>query len=231
MTVGVSRRAVLEIVACGVSLALAIVVALTLLQVRGWERALVRGDARFGATPLPPTFSPTGAPPKLPPAMFWELPHGFGATVAEDALGVRDDIAFRRALALYRAALPNPNEQQQLEFDRELPAKRILAQRAAAAVSTDDPDPLARSRAANMLGILIRGQRTPSDPAELRAQILKVIGLFRSAIKLDPDNDEAKLNLELVLRDPQTDTFVGTDPSGTASHGNRGGTGEAGAGY
>jgi hypothetical protein len=231
MSARLSRRAVAEVVASVVCLVLAVLAVLTLLSVRGWERGLIRGDASFAATPLPATVNPIGQPPPLPPPMRWRLPGGVGGRAAERLLGVRDDAAFRRALALYRAALPNANEQQQFEFDRELPAKRIRAQRALTAVSVDDPDARIRSRATNMLGILMRGAPTPTDPAQQRAQVLSVLGLFRSAIKLDPDNDDAKLNLELALRDPQTEAFVGPDPSGTTDQGNRGGTGEAGQGY
>jgi hypothetical protein len=232
MSLRLHRRAAIELVVCGVCVALAVLAVLTLLTVRGWQRGFVRGDARFDATPLPATVNPTGVPPTLPPPMRWELPSGLGARVGERLLGVRDDVAFRRALAFYRAALPNPNEQQQFEYDRELPAKRIRAQRALTAVSVDDPDPRVRSRAMNMMAILLKGSPTPTDPAQKRTQILEVIGLFRSAIKLDPANDDAKLNLELVLRDPQTEQFVGPDPGGTAGEGQRsGGTGEAGQGY
>jgi hypothetical protein len=232
MSLRLHRRLALEVVACALCLALAVLVVLTLRSVRGWERGLVRGDARFDATPLPATVNPTGVPPTLPPPMRWELPSGLGARVGERLLGVHDDVAFRNALALYRAALPNPNEQQQFEYDRELPAKRIRAQHALTAVSVDDPDPQVRSRAMNMLGILLRSAPTPTDPAQQRTQILEVIGLFRSAVKLDPSDDDAKLNLELVLRDPQTEQFVGPDPGGTAGEGQRnGGVGEAGQGY
>jgi hypothetical protein len=231
MSVRLSRRAAAEIVVCVVCLVLAVLVVLMLLSVRGWQRGFIRGDAAFAATPIAPTVNPIGQPPPLPPPMHWRSPGGIGGRIAERLLGVHDDAAFRRALALYRAALPNANEQQQFEFDRELPAKRIRAQRALTAVAVDDPDPRIRSRATNMLGILMRGAPTPTDPAQQRAQILSVIGLFRSAIKLDPNDEDAKLNLELVLRDPQTEAFIGPDPSGTTNQGQRGGTGEAGQGY
>lgn len=231
MSVRLSRRTVLELVVGVVCIVLAVLVTLTLLSVRGWQRGFIRGDAAFAATPLAPTVNPVGQPPPLPPPMHWRLPGGIGGRVAERLLGVREDAAFRRALALYRAALPNANEQQQFEFDRELPAKRIRAQRALTAVGVADPDPRVRSRATNMLGILMLGAPTATDPAQQRAQILSVIGLFRAAIKLDPANSDAKLNLELVLRDPQTQAFIGPDLSGSTDQGQRGGSGEAGQGY
>jgi len=82
-----------------------------------------------------------------------------------------------------------------------------------------------------MLGVLARTGPTPVDPNEQRNQILTTIGLFKSAIKLDPDNADAKLNLELVLQDPQTETFVSGGPGGNPDAGRRGGTGSGGQGY
>jgi uncharacterized protein (UPF0147 family) len=231
MSLRLDRRAAIEVAVCGICVAFAVLVVLTLLTVRGWQRGLTGGDERFVATPLPPTVNPTGQPPPLPPPMRWRLPSGVGARIGESLLGVGDDVAFRRALADYRAALPNANEQQQFEFDRELPAKRIRAQRALTAVSIDDPDRRVRSRALNMLAILEKSGPTPTDPVEQRTQILSVIGLLRSAIKVDPNDEDAKLNLELMLRDPQTEAFIGPDPSGTNDQGLKGGTGEAGQGY
>jgi hypothetical protein len=224
------RRAAIEVVVSAGCLALAVVVVLVMVNVRSWERGLTRGDARFAATPLPPPSS-SDAPAVSPPPILWQLPHGKGAQLAERTLGLRDDVAFRRALALYRAALPNANEQQQFQYDRALPEKRITAQRVLTDVSKSDRDHRVQSRALNMLGILLRGSPTPSDPVEQRTQILAVIGLFRSAIRLDPKNADAKLNLELILRDPQTEVFVGPDPGGTPDAGNRGGMGVGGQGY
>jgi hypothetical protein len=226
----VTRRAAIELAVSAVSIALAIVVVLVSVHVRGWERGLTRGDARFAATPLPPPSS-SDAPARTPPPILWQLPHGTGARLTERLLGLRDDVEFRRALALYRAALPNANEQQQFQYDQALPEKRILAQRALTDVSRSDSNRQVQSRALNMLGILLRGSPTPSDPVEQRTQILAVIGLFRSAIRVDPGNEDAKLNLELILRDPQTEVFVGPDPGGTPDAGNRGGMGVGGQGY
>ena len=60
---------------------------------------------------------------------------------------------------------------------------------------------------------------------------MTTIGLFKSAIKLDPDNADAKLNLELVLQDPQTEQFVSGGPGGNPDAGKQGGTGSGGQGY
>jgi hypothetical protein len=223
-----SRRAGIELGVGVVALVLAVLVLLVMANVHRWDGALTRGDARFVAAP--PDLSQTSGLPAPPPAR-WRAPTGFTAGITERLLGLRDDMAFRRALALYRAENPNPNEQVQFQDDPELPAKRIRAQQALTAVSKNDPDPRIRSRATNMLGILAGTGPTPVDPNEQRNQILTTIALFKSAIKLDPNNADAKLNLELVLQDPQTETFVSGGPGGNPDAGRRGGTGSGGQGY
>jgi hypothetical protein len=223
------RRDALELGAVVASIVLLVLVLLVLADVHRWDGAITRGDARFVAAP-PQQQDVTSGLPSPPPAR-WRTPTGPTADVAERLLGLRDDMAFRHALALYRAVDPNPNEQLQYQQDAELPAKRIRAQQALTAVAKNDPDPRIRSRATNMLGILARTGPTPVDPNEQRNQILTTIGFFRSAIKLDPSNADAKLNLELVLQDPQTQQFVSGGPGGNPDAGKRGGTGSGGQGY
>lgn len=228
MNVRITRQAAVELGAAVAAIVLAVLVLLAMANVHRWDGAITRGDARFVAAP--PDLSQTSGLPAPPPAR-WKVPTGFTADVTERLLGLRDDMAFRRALSLYRAVNPNPNEQVQFQDDPELPAKRIRAQQALTAVSKNDPDPRIRSRATNMLGILARTGPTPVDPNEQRNQILTTIALFKSAIKLDPNNADAKLNLELVLQDPQTETFVSGGPGGNPDAGRRGGTGSGGQGY
>lgn len=228
MNVRLGRRDATELAAAVVSIVLVVLILLVMANVHRWDGAVTRGDARFVAAP-PQQDVTSGLPP--PPAARWKTPTGFTADMAERLLGLRDDMAFRRALSLYRAVNPNPNEQVQFDQDPELPAKRIRAQQALTAVAKNDPDPRIRSRATNMLGILARTGPTPVDPNEQRNQILTTIALFRSAIKLDPNNADAKLNLELVLQDPQTQEFVTGGPGGNPDAGKRGGTGSGGQGY
>ena len=229
MNLRLDRRAAIEVGAAVVSIVVVVLLLLVMANVGRWDGAITRGDARFVAAPPPQQDVNSGLP--APPPMRWRTPTGFTADVAERFLGLRDDMAYRHALSLYRAVNPNPNEQLQFDQDPELPAKRIRAQQALTAVAKNDPDPRIRSRATNMLGILARTGPTPVDPNEQRNQILTTIALFKSAIKLDPNNADAKLNLELVLQDPQTQTFVSGGPGGNPDAGKRGGTGSGGQGY
>ena len=229
MTLRMGRRAAIELGVGLLSLFLAVTLLFAMSNVHRWQRALTRGDARFQAAPPDEQSQSTSGIPL--PVARWQTPTGYAAGITEGILGLHDDLAFRRALALYRAANPNPNEQSQFNDDPELPAKRIKAQQALTAVVKGDPDPHIRSRATNMLGILVRTGPTPVDPQQQRAQILTAIGLFRSAIKLDPENGDAKLNLELVLQDPQTQLFVTGGAGSNPDAGTQGGTGSAGQGY
>jgi tetratricopeptide (TPR) repeat protein len=227
--VRMGRRAEIELGLGILGLFVAVTLLFAMANVHRWQRSLTRGDARFQAAPPDQQSASTSGIPI--PLARWQTPNGYTAGLTERMLGLRDDLALRHALALYRAANPNPNEQSQFNDDPELPAKRIKAQQALTAISKSDPDARIRSRATNMLGILARTGPTPVDPQQQRAQILTAIGLFRSAIKLDPDNADAKLNLELVLQDPQTELFVTGGAGSNPDAGTQGGTGSAGQGY
>ena len=135
MKVRLKKRTAIELGAGLVSLVLAVLILLVMANVHRWDGAVTRGDARFAVAP--PDVSQTSGLPAPPPAR-WKVPTGFTADVAERLLGLRDDMAFRRALSLYRAVNPNPNEQLQYNEDPELPAKRIRAQQAPTAVAKND---------------------------------------------------------------------------------------------
>ena len=224
-----NRRTAIELGVALVSIFIAVAIVFAMANVRRWQRSLVRGDARFVAAPAAVPSQDSGLP--TPPPARWKVPHGFAAGLTEDLLGLGDDLAFRKALALYRAANPNPNEQVQFGNDPELPAKRIRAQQALTDISKNDPDRRIRSRATNMLGILQRTGPTPVNPDQQRAVILATIALFKTAINLDPNNADAKLNLELVLQDPQTQLFVTGGAGSNPDAGRQGGTGSEGQGY
>jgi transcriptional/translational regulatory protein YebC/TACO1 len=69
------------------------------------------------------------------------------------------------------------------------------------------------------------------DQAEREAILRKAIHTFRSAVDTDPGNEDAKVNLELALRDAKATNLPGTDPSGGAAEGTISGQGTSGSGY
>ena len=59
----------------------------------------------------------------------------------------------------------------------------------------------------------------------------KAIEIFRSAIAVDSTNQDAKINLELALRNAKAVNLPGTDPDSGAAQGSLSGQGRAGSGY
>jgi hypothetical protein len=66
-------------------------------------------------------------------------------------------------------------------------------------VAENDSDAARRSRAMSLLSVLLLS--TPAADQDERASIQRAaLANLQKAIKLDPANDEAKYNLEVVLR-------------------------------
>jgi hypothetical protein len=171
-------RARLPVVLIGSGLLLGLLLLLLALDVSRAASTIEGDDARFLAQPRMPG--------------YWEdagvLPFGAGARV----LGARDDIAQRDAVQLFWLGRPR---------DRSAPDTRRLAERAEAQAALAEAEPKrgpGASQTANLLGVL--ALLTPPDEAE-RPQVVRAAGsAFRRAIVLDPTNDDAKFNLESVLR-------------------------------
>ena len=211
----------LLLVAAAVCVVLAVFLALVAVDVARWRTAIPADDVRFTAG------APTSGwnPETLAP---------FGA--GEGALGVRDDIAFRTMLRVLR-------ESKLLDFTVSDPVLAIrrteLAERLESIV-VRDPDPVLRSRASSLLGVvnIVAWNSTPPqgtqqlDRSEL---LLAAIASFEQAIGLDPENDDAKYNLQLMLQRGEgllpTEAAAGRNPS-AGGKGSRGaGAGAPGSGY
>ncbi len=174
------RRALL--VGCALACALA-AVALALLAVETVRArdALSTGDARYATAPRD--------------ASLWR-PGALGAvSVSRPVLGIDDDLDFRNALRAMRLSQKDDPSDSSVEVIlRRLRAQRLLQQ-----VATHDPDLRRRARAMNLLGVLLLS--TPAADREERVTTQQVaLGTLQQAIRLDPANDEAKFNLELLLR-------------------------------
>ena len=103
-----------------------------------------------------------------------------------------------------------------------------------------DPDPKLRSRASTLLGVLsvAAWNSTPQtgtsgpDRSEL---LLSAVASFEQAIALDPENADAKYNLQLMLQRGSgllpTEASAGKNPT-PGGRGSRGaGAGGPGSGY
>jgi hypothetical protein len=150
-------------------------------------------------------------------------------------LDVDDDLEFRRALQLVRAS----SLDDATVSDPNLAVRRTDAAQLLESIVANDPEPARSSRAANLLGVigLAAYNAAPSgastqDRSEL---LLNAIASFEQAIELDPDNDEAKYNLQVMLARGQgllpTEASAGRNPL-PGGRGARGaGAGEPGSGY
>lgn len=143
------------------------------------------------------------------------------------ALGLEDDLAYRRAVAVFVRAAPSrgPNVGQQAE------AARGQASLSLTRTSEAEADARRRSELLTFLGLLPLAREL--EDATERWQVLRAAaGVFRSAIDVDPTNADAKWNLEAVLRDAQSAGLPPNAPSGEADRGQRSSPGGAvGGGY
>jgi hypothetical protein len=184
------------------------------LDVGGWHAAMVRGDVRFAHDP--------GG--RYPWAARTILPFGAG----ERLLGVRDDVAYRQGVRLFRLGQPRVAQ----------PAAgavraRSLAQTVLGHASGGDADLRRRSAEANLLGSLfLAGNAGTTDPAAREDFLTAANAEYAAAVILDPENDDAKYNLELTLVRRRAQRIVdrgqGATPGGS---GHGAGLGRTGHGY
>jgi hypothetical protein len=182
---------VARIAAAAMFAALAVLCALLAADVRAWQAALVRGDAVYAVAPA---------------AAEWTPVTRLGG-LAQAALGVDGDVASRRALALYEQVV---GLHERLDNALQVEAMRVAAINALA-LPADSPDPARASQARTLLGILAFGAAAEGGGT---TQTDAAISDFTDAVRLDPGNDAAKFDLELLLRL-------------TAPHGKRSGSGQS----
>jgi hypothetical protein len=169
----------------GVLAGLATLVAVALLalawQVHSWQSRLAADDLRFEMTPIA--------------RGLWRGPDGPGAGAAKSLLAVDDDVRFRKAewefVQVHVGARSYAQEAERLAaFGR--------AQSALEELSRSDPSAARRSRAANLLGILLwENAQSAQDNAPLLLR--QSVGAFRRSIGASSRAQDAKYNLELLL--------------------------------
>ena len=191
--------------------ALAVVLA---QDVRAWRSSMRSGDARYEAAPAAARWSPVTL-----------LPSG----VAGDLLRVRGDVDVRRAIRLFRLA---DRARGGLDTALQRQGTRARAELALADVARDAA-PAVASQASDLLGVLAFGDFAAGggrDPD----QAGRAVSAFAEAVRLDPANTSAKVNLELVLRLFQArGVRLGASPTvgGHGSGRRGGGAGLPGRGY
>jgi hypothetical protein len=181
-------------------------------DVLSWRSALTRGDARLASHPG---------------LAQWHASTLLPGDPARAALALDDDLALRRAVRAFLVAEATPRG-----FDNGVTQTRsrsagevVLSDLAAHGSATH------ASQAGDLLGVLVaRGGRVIGGvTADDRA-----LAAFEAAVRRDPTNEDAKYNLELLLRRTRaTATRQGPgNGSGALGHGRRGaGSGTPGRGY
>ena len=205
-----------------VCLVLAAGLALVALDVAGWRGELASGDVRYRAFPGD--------------ARLWHPPERAPFHSSERLLGIEDDLAYRNAIRTVRIGrLGDPTVS-----DPRLAILRTDASVRLESVVLNDPHPERRSAASNLLGVLsivaFNAQGAGGGGAPDRSELLlNAVASFRQAIELDPDNADAKFNLEALLQRGAgilpTEAAGGKKPQ-AGGRGSRGaGAGEPGSGY
>jgi hypothetical protein len=214
-------RRELLLIAAAACLVLGVLLALVAVDVAGWRSTIPADDVRFAAGAPTTGWSPRTVAP-------------FHA--GERVLGVSDDVAYRRMLRELRASklLDLTVSDPRLAIHRTALAEELES------IVVHDPNPVLRSRASSLLGVLsiVSWNSTPPqgtqqlDRSEL---LLAAVASFEQAIAIDPENDDAKFNLQTMLQRGQgllpTEAAAGRNPS-AGGKGSRGaGAGAPGSGY
>jgi hypothetical protein len=169
-------------VATLVALAAAVAALLLALDVGRWQHAFARDDVRFKATPTR--------------SDLWQADTLVPFHAARSLLGVGDDILYRQTLRDFWLAQPYANTLTSTNLDA-LRSEAIVS--LANYVRVPRP-PERRGQAANLLGVMGLGLATTDDPGQRLRFLLYAAKAFRGAITSDPNNEDAKFNLELTLR-------------------------------
>jgi hypothetical protein len=211
----VSRREKLLAVAAVVAVPLALVLvilAIDVLRTPGW---ISEDDSRFASSPV------RGSG-------LWNEPGLLATRARLETLGVGDDLAYRRTVALFKKLRPG-EEDQGLNVEKE--ARWAKLQFDLTNESRDNPDPKRRSELQNLLGVTLLARYLYASPDQRSMLLSNAVGAFRTAAELDPQNDDAKLNLELSMRAYSPVLFPSNAPDAGGAHGQESGQGRSGSGY
>lgn len=118
------------------------------------------------------------------------LPSG----LATGALGVDDDVRYRRAVERFWASEPRAELREFADVTKRARAERELAQ-----LGDSDDSPKRRSALATMRGALLL-EEARNSLAQREVFVRRAIEQFRRALQLDPANHDAAFDLELSLK-------------------------------
>ena len=193
---------------------LAIALVLVAVDVLRVSDAVSGDDVRFQARPT------------LPSGLYDE-PGFLPGRIASKAVGLEDDLRYRRAIWLY--ARGNPSNTSTYQTPEQEALRASLEPKLIDAVRAEK-DPRRRSQLLNLLS-LVAMSRYAVDPADRSNIVRAAIGNLTNAIEIDPENADAKFNLELILRDFFHQVAPASAPDRGRLGGNIAGVGRDGSGY
>jgi hypothetical protein len=155
-------------------------VALAAEDARRWDDRLRTDDLRFHAQPS---------------AGAWRQPEWVGAAAVRSILGIDDDLQFRRVVSAFRVERADAGSSGDAIAKLQ---RRAQLEGALRGIQRNDPDPIRRARAANMIGILSFDSAVTGRSGE-QSLLDQTLAQFRNAVRIDPREEEPKYNLELLL--------------------------------
>jgi len=199
-----------------VCFALASLLFLVAVDVGRWSDAMAADDVRYRAEPEGDR--------------LWQAETTAPLDLGERILGVGDDVAFREAVKALRLGRLDMG----ITSDPELALRRGEARARLQEIASEDGDRSRRSRATNLIGVIAFASSL-TEARDQAAFVQDAAAAFQTAIELDPDNREAKANLELALQRGRalqpTEAGGGPNPSPGGSGAKGAGAGDPGSGY
>jgi hypothetical protein len=206
-------------------LVVALLLAVYAHDVWRWQRAVEDADARARLGRVAPA--------------AWRADTLLPASWSRARLGLDDDLTFRRATA---AALAHVDEHGNEDNEK----RRGIIETGLGRIVRHDTNSVRAAQAANILGVLLYNDPISPDqaanayqdpqqggPADHQTPEDRAEAQFITAVRLDPANENAARNLELMLRRPGPPPQRGAPKAAAGEHlGNKGsGAREAGHGY
>jgi hypothetical protein len=160
-------------------LVLSVIAALVARDAAAVQRAFDRSDLAFEAQPAA--------------ERLWKIDARM--PFVERGLAIEDDLLYRRALRAF--AVDARRAENPYDFSR--PAFRAEAQATLGSAERSELAAALRSKAASLQGVLTFDESI-ADPINGSALVGRSLADFTRAVTIDPTNEEAKYNLEFVLR-------------------------------
>lgn len=194
-------------------LGLAAVLALLAVDVRAWQGKVTRDDLVFLTHR-----SQLG---------LWRTPAVLPGDPARSLLGADDAVSYRQALQFFWISRVGGTTAGQ----PDLAAERVVTEERLQGVLATGATRAERSTAANLLGVMTI--TTPAADSATQKETLERAKLyFTQAVREDPGDTAAKVNLELVLRiGSPVKAVLDQDARGGFGSGGANGLGPVGGGY